>query len=86
MLDFTEMMTMMSKMYLPDHGCTVDSEIMAICGNIAEFDYGSGYSYRCTDCNATIGSICMPSTCRDIMEQDKIADKLKGNKNVQRKM
>ena len=43
------------------------------CGAQAEFDYESGMGYRCTECNAMIGSIGMPSHCYEIMktEQDK---------------
>jgi len=33
------------------------------CGGIPEFDEGSGYSYRCNNCGAVIGSIAMPKNC-----------------------
>ncbi len=39
------------------------------CGGVAYFDEGSGISYRCIDCNAVVGSIGMPKTCKD--EADK---------------
>lgn len=35
------------------------------CGSIAYFDHGSGISYRCDTCFATIGSIGQPRECVD---------------------
>ena len=35
------------------------------CGSVAEFDYESGISYRCTTCFAVIGSIGQPKVCKD---------------------
>ena len=35
------------------------------CGAEAEFDDGSGCSYRCTYCMATVGSIGQPKRCKD---------------------
>lgn len=35
------------------------------CGSIAEFDDGSGCSYRCENCMATVGSIGMPRRCAE---------------------
>lgn len=37
--------------------------IALYCGSTAEFDEGSGCSYRCTTCGATIGSIAEPTAC-----------------------
>jgi hypothetical protein len=39
------------------------------CGSRAMFDSGSGMSYRCEDCMATVGSIGMPSECRSEMDK-----------------
>jgi hypothetical protein len=35
------------------------------CGGVARFDEGSGFGYRCEDCNAVLGSIGQPSSCRE---------------------
>ena len=35
----------------------IEKEITLACGNIAEFDYGSGIGYRCQNCMAMVGSI-----------------------------
>ncbi len=34
------------------------------CGSDAEFDYAAGHGYRCTSCNAVVGSVGMPSRCK----------------------
>lgn len=39
------------------------------CGGTAYFDEGSGCSYRCEDCMATVGSIGQPRSCKE--EADK---------------
>ena len=45
-------------------GNIVDEEIIHLdCGNWAEFDEGSGCSYRCLTCGATVGSISEPAQC-----------------------
>ena len=36
------------------------------CGGTPYFDEGSGCSYRCDVCNATLGSIAQSQTCQDI--------------------
>jgi hypothetical protein len=33
------------------------------CGSWGEFDDGSGYGYRCTNCGAVVGSVSEPSYC-----------------------
>lgn len=35
------------------------------CGGEAHFDHGSGCSYRCHDCMATVGSMGQPRSCRE---------------------
>jgi hypothetical protein len=35
------------------------------CGGEANFDHGSGCSYRCEHCMATVGSIGQPRRCRE---------------------
>jgi hypothetical protein len=39
------------------------------CGGVAEFDHSSGISYRCEMCNAVVGSMGQPRSCRE--EADK---------------
>ncbi len=39
------------------------------CGGEAEFDHGSGCSYRCEHCMATVGSIGQPRRCREEVEK-----------------
>ena len=39
------------------------------CGGVAYFDESSGISYRCGECNAVVGSIGQPRSCRE--EADK---------------
>lgn len=53
-------------------------DIQLPCGQIAEFDYSSGISYRCTTCMAVYGSIGMPRSCRELMEQEAVVSKLSG--------
>lgn len=36
------------------------------CGGRPRFDSGSGYGYRCTTCNAVIGSVGQPRSCKEI--------------------
>ena len=40
--------------------------VTTLCGNVAEFDVGSGMGYRCTTCNAIIGSVGMPKECKQL--------------------
>lgn len=35
------------------------------CGGVAYFDESSGISYRCEYCNAVVGSIGQPQSCKD---------------------
>ena len=35
------------------------------CGGVARFDNGSGIGYRCEDCNAILGSIGQPTSCKE---------------------
>jgi hypothetical protein len=39
------------------------------CGGEAHFDHGSGCSYRCENCMATVGSIGQPRSCREEAEK-----------------
>lgn len=39
------------------------------CGGIPEFDDGSGFSYRCDQCGATVGSISMPPECQSMLDE-----------------
>ena len=40
------------------------------CGGTPIFDHGSGYAYRCNQCNAIIGSVGQSDRCKRINEQD----------------
>ena len=35
------------------------------CGGVAEFDHSSGISYRCEMCNAVVGSVGQPRSCKE---------------------
>ena len=48
------------------------------CGGIAYFDEGAGYGYRCELCMAVVGSIGMPSRCREEQEKWDMWAKLGG--------
>ena len=50
------------------------------CGSTAFFDHGSGCSHRCWDCMATVGSIGMPSSCKEEMKKWENWEKLGGKK------
>lgn len=52
--------------------------VVLLCGNTAHFDHGSGCSYRCDACFATVGSIGMPRPCKELYEMQDVVDKLKG--------
>lgn len=39
------------------------------CGGFAHFDEGSGCSYRCEDCMATVGSMGQPTQCKQEAEK-----------------
>lgn len=53
-----------------------------LCGNKAYFDRDTGCSYRCIACFATVGSIGMPRSCKELYDMEEVVDKLKGRKNV----
>ncbi len=38
------------------------------CGSLAEFDHSSGCAHRCTECLAVVGSVGMPSECKEKMD------------------
>ena len=54
--------------------------ITLLCGSVASFDTDSGISYRCNNCFATVGSIGMPKSCKELYDMEKVVDKLKGRK------
>lgn len=46
------------------------SEVLHLpCGGTAYFDTGSGCSFRCSSCFATVGSIGQPDHCRSLSKQ-----------------
>jgi hypothetical protein len=47
----------------------ITGHIYLPCGGEAEFDEGSGCSHRCMDCNATVGSIGMPRSCKEQIDK-----------------
>ncbi len=52
-----------------DGKLVIHDYIVLDCGEMAMFDEGSGCSYRCMTCGATIGSIAEPAACRSIREE-----------------
>lgn len=52
--------------------------VLAICGNVAEFDDGAGHGYRCTRCGAVLGSVGMPGECSDLYKKQKVWKALGG--------
>lgn len=48
------------------------------CGGVAEFDDGSGCSYRCEYCGATVGSIGQPRRCAEEAKKWDMLKKLGG--------
>lgn len=54
--------------------------ITLLCGARATFDTDSGCSYRCNTCFATVGSMGMPRSCKELYDMEKVVDKLKGIK------
>lgn len=55
-------------------------DITLECGSTASFDTESGISYRCNCCFATVGSIGMPTHCKELYSMLDVVDKLKGKK------
>lgn len=53
-------------------------KIILLCGATAFFDEGSGCSYRCDYCFATVGSMGMPSSCKELYDMQEVVNKLKG--------
>ena len=51
-------------------GSMVPESIDIPCGGETHFDEGSGCSYRCWTCMATVGSIAMPRKCKKLMDWD----------------
>lgn len=66
--------------WVPEPGDKPFEDIVLLCGNIAEFDYASGISYRCTTCMAVVGSVAMPRECKALYDMEKVVDRLKGKK------
>ena len=48
------------------------------CGGIAYYDENSGISYRCGQCMAVVGSVAMPSECRQEMDKWDLMEMLGG--------
>ncbi len=48
------------------------------CGGVAYFEVESGISYRCEMCMAVVGSVGMPSYCRDEYRKTEMLDILAG--------
>lgn len=59
---------------------SIPERIELECGSTASFDHGSGISYRCETCFATVGSIGMPRECKELYDMIDVVDKLKGKK------
>jgi hypothetical protein len=39
------------------------------CGGMAYFDHSNGFSYRCGNCLAVVGSIGMSRECQDLLDE-----------------
>ena len=50
------------------------------CGGTAYWDESSGISYRCDTCMAVLGSIGMPSQCRQAYRDMELLDVIAGKK------
>lgn len=52
------------------HGAMVPYRLKEMpCGGTPLFDIDSGYAYRCDLCNAVIGSVGQPTSCKQINGQ-----------------
>jgi len=51
-------------------GTKVPESISIPCGGETHFDEDSGYSYRCWSCMAIVGSVGMPSRCKQLMDEN----------------
>jgi hypothetical protein len=52
------------------NGHIVEHEYIVLdCGNVAEFDDGSGCAYRCTNCGTIVGSVSEPARCVAIRKE-----------------
>ena len=40
------------------------------CGGVPIFDESTGYAYRCDQCFMVIGSIGMPSECKEMLDKE----------------
>ena len=49
------------------------------CGHTAYFDVESGCSHRCSACFAVVGSIGMPKSCKELLDMERVVEKLKDN-------
>ncbi len=67
-------------MQVPDYGPGVQHDIELLCGSSASFDYGSGISYRCNECGATLGSVGMPKQCKELYDMVRTIETLQGIK------
>lgn len=49
------------------------------CGSKAYYDIDSGIAFRCSTCNAVVGSIGMPRDCKELLDMEESVNILKGN-------
>lgn len=57
-----------------------EKPIKLLCGAMASFDEDSGFSYRCDSCGAVVGSLGMPSRCKELYDMERVIAKLKDKK------
>lgn len=57
-----------------ERGQPVPRTILLPCGAKASFDKQSGISHRCTSYFAVVGSIGMPTGCRELMDEHDVTE------------
>jgi hypothetical protein len=69
-----------------DGNPTDTQRIKTLCGSIAELEIQNDngvrcrMGFRCTECFAVIGSVGMPTFCKELYAMDAVIRKLKGQK------
>ena len=69
----------MAKIYVEEHGCSIEETLQLPCGARAHFCIEAGHGYRCEDCMAVVGSIAQPTHCVEEANKYKVL-KILGSK------
>ena len=56
--------------------------IELLCGSSASFDVSSEYAHRCDNCGAVVGSVGMPSRCKELYDMEEVVARLNGRKDI----